>query len=60
MKKLRIEIDQLRVESFSTSPLPKGEVRAYVGTFGQNQSWCSCPIGWTFISCPDGGCCSST
>lgn len=61
MKKLRIELEHLRVESFATSSTPPaaqaGAVHAYVGTLGEPwQSLCRCPIGWSWASCPDVTC----
>jgi len=60
MKKLRIDVDHLHVESFSTLPAAAsrdGSVQAYVGTIGEPyQSWCNCPLGWSIASCPDVTC----
>jgi hypothetical protein len=59
MKKLRIDLGDLRVESFATVPAParEGAVHAYVGTIGEPwQSLCKCPLGWSIASCPDVTC----
>lgn len=56
MKKIRMSIDALRVESFATSidvTRRAGSVHAHAGTVGDpNQSLCNCPIGWSIASCP--------
>jgi hypothetical protein len=64
MKKLRIELGDLRVESFATSidvsPQPTRSIRAHAATIGEPwQSWCNCPIGWSWASCPDVTCACS-
>jgi len=61
MKKLRIELGDLRVESFATSgdasPEVARSVRAHAGTIGEPyQSLCNCPLGWSWASCPDVTC----
>jgi hypothetical protein len=56
MKKIRMPVGELRVESFATSASPDGRagsVHAHIGTVGDpNQSFCNCPIGWSIASCP--------
>jgi hypothetical protein len=56
MKKLRLELIDLKVESFASVPVrdAAGAVRGHDATIGAPcDSICWCPIGWSDFSCPD-------
>jgi hypothetical protein len=58
MKKLRLDVIDLKVESFASLPArdaaAAGAVRGHDATLGGPcDSICRCPIGWSYASCPE-------